>query len=332
MASPRNPRDPDRSDVIPIFLLSLPRSGSTLVQRVVASHSLVATTSEPWLLLPLVYARRAEGVVTEYDHRLSVVGLNDFVAGIPNGDSRYQEAIRTFALSLYREAARNGETYFLDKTPRYHFIATDLMKLFPEAKFIVLWRNPLAVVASIGETWGKGAWIGGSHWEDLHVGLTPLLRIAQQRDERVMAMRFEDFLARPEAHWKRICQFLSIPYEPGAPERFHTVQLRGKLGDQTGASRYRRLDLEPLDRWKRSFASPVRRAWARHYLAWIGENRLSIMGYDPSELLRELRPTPAGMWAAISDAWDLIASGTKRKARRRLWTRLETGRWRDGTN
>src|SRR5438105_6811625 len=188
MSSSNDRRDPASSDIVPVFLLSVPRSGSTLLQRVVASHSLVATTSEPWFLLPVVYAGRKHGIVTEYDHRLSVEGLHDFLAGIQNGDSLHREAIRTFALSLYRAATRNNESHFLDKTPRYHYIANDLLNIFPEARFILLWRNPLAVVASVDETWGKRAWIGGSHWEDLHRGLASLVDFARRADERVTAL------------------------------------------------------------------------------------------------------------------------------------------------
>src|SRR5919107_2181016 len=40
----------------PLFLLSLPRSGSTLAQRILAAHGGIATTSEPWILLPYLYA------------------------------------------------------------------------------------------------------------------------------------------------------------------------------------------------------------------------------------------------------------------------------------
>ena len=38
----------------PIFIFSAPRSGSTLLQRVLAAHTQVATASEPWILLPLL--------------------------------------------------------------------------------------------------------------------------------------------------------------------------------------------------------------------------------------------------------------------------------------
>ena len=52
----------------PVFLFSLPRSGSTLVQRLIAGHPQVATTSEPWILLPLLYTVRRPGAYTEYGH------------------------------------------------------------------------------------------------------------------------------------------------------------------------------------------------------------------------------------------------------------------------
>jgi hypothetical protein len=49
----------------PIFIFSVSRSGSTLVQRVIAAHNGVATVSEPWILLPYLYTSRSRGVTTE---------------------------------------------------------------------------------------------------------------------------------------------------------------------------------------------------------------------------------------------------------------------------
>ena len=43
-----------------IFLFSLPRSGSTLVQRVLAVHDALITASEPWLLLSLIASKKSE--------------------------------------------------------------------------------------------------------------------------------------------------------------------------------------------------------------------------------------------------------------------------------
>jgi len=48
-----------------IFILSLPRSGSTLLQRILGGHSQVHTVAEPWLMLNPLYALRETGIEAE---------------------------------------------------------------------------------------------------------------------------------------------------------------------------------------------------------------------------------------------------------------------------
>ena len=67
----------------PLFLLCLPRSGSTLVQRVLASHAEIATVSEPWLLLPLLYSIREHGIRAEYWHQTAAQAIADFIEELP---------------------------------------------------------------------------------------------------------------------------------------------------------------------------------------------------------------------------------------------------------
>ena len=47
----------------PIFIFSLPRAGSTLLQRVLMGHPEIASIAEPWLLLPLMYVQKEHGVL-----------------------------------------------------------------------------------------------------------------------------------------------------------------------------------------------------------------------------------------------------------------------------
>jgi len=51
--------------ITPIFIFSLPRSGSTLMERILATHPAVGTASEPWILLPFLYTRIRDGVYAE---------------------------------------------------------------------------------------------------------------------------------------------------------------------------------------------------------------------------------------------------------------------------
>src|SRR5688572_7827725 len=133
----------------PIFLFSLPRAGSTLVQRVIASHDDVHTVSEPWLLLPFLYALRTDGARAEYWHEAGAEALADFCGALPGGEDEYRAAVRELAERLYSAATPDGPRYFLDKTPHYHVIADEVMRTFPDAKFVFLWRNPLAALASL---------------------------------------------------------------------------------------------------------------------------------------------------------------------------------------
>ena len=157
----------------PIFLFSISRSGSTLIQRIIAAHDGVATTSEPWLLLPYAYTLRPQGVDAEYVHPLMVAAIEDFCKELPRGEEDYLAELRRFSLDLYEKAAGEGATHFLDKSPPYCLVAEEIMRLFPEAKFVFLWRNTLSVLASMIETWGP--WRPTFMGSDLFVGL-PRLR------------------------------------------------------------------------------------------------------------------------------------------------------------
>ncbi len=73
------------TEIRPLFLLSQPRAGSTFVQRVLAAHPKISTASEPWILLPLLYSLRDEGIRAAYDHHQLVLAIEDFSRQLPRG-------------------------------------------------------------------------------------------------------------------------------------------------------------------------------------------------------------------------------------------------------
>lgn len=54
-----------------MFLISQPRAGSTLLQRILGSHPDIHTVSEPWLMLQPLYALRPDGYRAEYNEHLA---------------------------------------------------------------------------------------------------------------------------------------------------------------------------------------------------------------------------------------------------------------------
>lgn len=302
--------------VRPLILFSLPRSGSTLLQRILSGHPGIASTAEPWLLIPQLYAFRESGVAAQYRHRSLVRALEDFCNELPEGKQTYLRELRRFVLSLYSQAAGPEATYFLDKTPRYALIAEDVLSVFPEGKFVFLWRNPLAAAASMVETWYDGKWRLRSRRLDLEDSLVNLVRARRSADERAIDVRFEDLLTDPESQLKRICGYLELDFQPAMIDRFADVGFSGRLGDPTGTVRYRQLSTEPLTKWKRTFCNPLRKRWARKYLARIGPEALAQMGYDSSELIRELDDIPAGVRRMVGDVFETVRGAVRDTVKR----------------
>jgi hypothetical protein len=287
--------------ITPLFLLSLPRSGSTFAQRLLGGHAAIGTSSEPWLLLPLLYALREQGCYAEYGHYLAVSGLQDFIKQLPEADGDYQEALRDMTLALYDKAAGQDARYFLDKTPRYHLVVDEIFKLYPDGRFIFLWRNPLAVIASIVESFGNGRWILYVLKVDLYDGLSRLVDAWRQYQDRAIAVNYESLVRRPERELQRVCDYLQLDYDASLPEGLVETRLQGRLGDQAGVQAYATISQLPLEKWKRVLNNPLRKFWCRRYLKWIGAERLASMGYDLDELLSQLDAVPIKAQHLLSD-------------------------------
>jgi hypothetical protein len=287
----------------PLFLFSLPRSGSTLAQRILAAHEQISTVSEPWVLLPYFYALKDGGVFAEYNHSSLVSAVKDFCETLPGGREDYVAEVRDFALRLYGRAAPPGARYFLDKTPRYHLIADEVISAFPEGRHVFLWRNPLAVISSIIETWGHGRWNVYRHKVDLYKGLENLIETYLQNEDRVLAVRYEDLILSPRKEWQGVFDYLDLPFDPAVLDSFVGVGLKGRSGDPTGTLRYDRMSEEPLEGWKRVLCNPFRKRWCRRYLRWLGQERLAVMGYDMGALIDQLDSLPHSYRKVGSDIY-----------------------------
>jgi hypothetical protein len=285
----------------PLFLLSLPRSGSTLAQRILAAHEAIATTSEPWILLPYLYTLRERGAYAEYSHRVLVRAVEDFCKVLPHGRDDYVAEIRELALRLYCKASPDGTRYFLDKTPRYHLVSDEIIAAFPDGRYLLLWRNPLAVVASLIETWAGGKWNLYRFKVDLFDGIENLIQTYERHEEKLHAVRYEALITQPEETWDNVFRYLGLPFDSSVLALFGNVELTGRWGDHTGTERYAAVSSEPLERWKRVLNNPVRKAWCRRYLRWIGRERLAVMGYDLDVLIAELDALPTSYRRIASD-------------------------------
>lgn len=255
------------------------------------------------MLLPLFYVFRPDGAASEYGHRLCGRAIGEFAAGLPDGEASYRRAINSFALQLYREAAGPTAQYFVDKTPIYSLVVSEIIETFPDAKFLFLWRNPLAVISSLITTYGRDHFNVVRFKLELFNGLDNLLRARRRHDGTSFALRFEDLTEQPNVVLPRVFEYLELPYDESVQQGFSSVSLDGVHGDHTGVVRYDRLSTEPLDKWKNVLTNTLRKRWSARYLRWMGEDRLRAMGYVLNDLMQDLEGVPGSREHLVADAY-----------------------------
>jgi len=280
-----------------IFLLGLPRSGTTLLQRVLTAHSEVASIAEPWVLLPLVTCFDAQITRSVYGHTVLERAIADMKFECGHFQLQYDNHIRSFVNEIY-SSLRGNKKYFLDKTPRYYLIAEELHRLFPDAKFIYLFRSPIDIYDSVIETFYKGRLYGlPFNYMDVTEGLNLLCKPFEQ-SRSAHKVSYEDFCADGESAVAHMCNYLEIEYQPEILTRFSQVKFSGKLGDS-------KQGLQDKIKNPRKAQQPISIIRRRLYAQWLGnisELAWGVSGYKRDNLLSQLESRPvAGIWQQMSD-------------------------------
>ena len=232
-----------------------------------------------------------------------VKSVTGFVDSFPNGKDDYLESAADFLNNLYTLASEPGAHYFVDKTPRYHLVVDELLRAYPNGKFIFLWRNPLAISASMIQTWGKGKWNLYMFLVDLYSGITSLVEAFEKNRDRTIAVRYEDLVSSPDQELVRIMSYLELDNDMDLQDSFldkNRVDAPGR-GDPTGQSKYNRISQDSMDSWKSVMSNPFRKAWCKSYLEWIGPQRLNTMGYDLKSFYQTIDSQSTNVDYLISD-------------------------------
>lgn len=269
-----------------IFLISQPRAGSTLLQLILSGHQDIATTSEPWIALHPLFVLREKGIEAVFDSNLYRQAVSDFLKQSGVDETFYRQKVAEFLSSFYNQAVEfQKKKIFLDKTPRYYHIINELIEIFPGAKFIILFRNPLAVLSSILKTWSKDdLTILGDYKDDLIMAPRVMADFITKYPERCFHLKYEDLVEKPDVVTKEICSYLGLEYSVNMLEYANRVPGDWKFGDPVGIYKASRPTLESLARWKDGFETAQKRILALSYIKTLGPSLLSDIGYDYQEL------------------------------------------------
>jgi len=311
-----------------IFLISQPRAGSTLLQRVLGSHSDVHTISEPWLMLHPLYALRRQGHTAEYNVKWAHSAMSTFVKALPEGEQTYLAGLRRMYGYLYDCLLKDtGKRLFLDKTPRYYLIMPELAQVFPDAHYIILIRNPLAVLCSILETWVKGDWYSLYNYkEDLLQAPHLLNQAPQVLGPGCITIQYEQLVVNAETQVCHLCEQLSIPFEPVMIHYGQANLPQWTFGDEKSVYQHAQPIAAPVDKWVQALENPQVWRLVRDYLARLGQDTIQALGYSYPELVEILearRPSRLSLLGTFSLTYLLSAPLEERSLILRLCKAVE---------
>lgn len=202
-ASHRGCGNPDDA---PVFIVGLPRSGSTLLEQILASHSAVEGTSE----LPYI------GRLTTWLNRNRAAGVN-YPEALRELEPRHFERLGADYLRYARLHRRSGRPRFIDKMPNNFPSIGFISVILPNARIIDARRHPLdATVSCYRQLFAKGqaftydlTEIGEyylqyqrmmDHWAEVLPG-------------KVLTVQYEEVVADLEGQARRMLDFCGLPFE-----------------------------------------------------------------------------------------------------------------------
>jgi tetratricopeptide (TPR) repeat protein len=225
----------------PIFIVGLPRAGSTLIEQILSSHSAIEGTMELPDITSLARHLNDDNASggSEYPYVLAELPPEEFLR-------RGEEY-----LTSTRPHRRLGRPFFIDKMPNNYAHIPLIHLILPRAKIIDARRHPLASCFSNY----KQHFARGQHFTyalaDVGRYYRDYVELMAHYDDvlpgKVHRVIYERLIEDPEREIRRILAFLELPYEEQCL-RFHETErpVRTASSEQVRMPLYR----SGIDHWK----------------------------------------------------------------------------------
>jgi tetratricopeptide (TPR) repeat protein len=194
-----------------LFIVSLPRAGSTLVDRILASHTDVESMGETAAFYK---------ALVQCARKVDLGRPVSFLEALEHTDYADVAAIYLASLDISPDESKT----LIDKTPSNHLYPGLIQRAFPAAKIIHVRKNPMDACYSVYRTYfGQG--FGYSYDLDklaqYYIGYHQSMLFWQQRlSASMLTVQYEDLVQTQESQTRRLLKFLGISWQEACME-FH---------------------------------------------------------------------------------------------------------------
>ena len=231
----------------PIFIVGLPRSGSTLLEQILSSHSQVDGTLELPNILSLVQRlRRAGAGASQQNYPFNIEHLSS-------------AELETFGQEYLRDTQihRQGAIFFTDKMPNNFRHIGLIQKILPNAKIIDARRHPMACCFSgykqlfaEGQEFSYALTDIAQYYRDYHQLMAHWDKVLPGK---ILRVHYEAVVDDLEAQVRRILEYCNLPFEPECLSFYKTErQVRTASSEQVRQA----VNRKGLDQWQH-FAEPL---------------------------------------------------------------------------
>ena len=209
----------------PVFVVSSPRSGSTLLRLILDAHPRMAVPPPAWLthfIYPYLYSYGDLSIESNLAEMIEDSLATPTIRAWPISPSaqevRAEMREPTFAemyAALHRLYAQShGKERWGEKTPRVCFYMEDLKSMYPGAQFVHIIRDGRDVAIDIADSalWPNNLYATAAVWRDF---VKSINESAETLDpESFCVVRYEELCAEPEPVLVKLCEFLGEDFSP----------------------------------------------------------------------------------------------------------------------
>ena len=209
----------------PIFIVSAPRSGSTLMRLILDAHPRIGIPSPAWLyemVGPYLYSYGdltiQKNLLSLAEDILAAPSIKDWTSQL-SAEEMVNDAKESSFGGLYdvlhRKYARDtGKSRWGEKTPRNCFWMDEIKSDFPDAQFVHIIRDGRDMAIDIADSrlWPYSLYSGAHMWE---MFVSAAKESGSHFDaDSYYEIHYEKLCADPEGELKKLCSFLGEEFSP----------------------------------------------------------------------------------------------------------------------